>query len=173
MDGSGPDREPSRHRHRPGESPLREREVARTHRVLVVDDESSMRLLCTVNLMLAGFEVEEAENGVEALERAAAAPFDLVLLDVMLPDVGGHEVARRLAADERTRDVPVVFVSARAERSDLWAGYAAGGVDYIPKPFDPVALGDRVAAILARLERGEGEAFRLARLRELEERGSR
>ena len=141
-----------------------------TRRVLVVDDEPSMRLLCVVNLQLEGFDVREAADGTEALALAQAEAFDVVLLDVMLPDIGGHEVARRLAAEDRTRDMPIVFLSARAERADLRAGFLAGGVDYVTKPFDPVALGARVGEVLARSERGESEAFRRARLAELEER---
>jgi DNA-binding response OmpR family regulator len=143
--------------------------VTAARRVLVVDDEPSIRFLCTINLTLAGFEVSEAADGAEALERAGAEPFDLVLLDVMLPDLGGHEVAVRLAADERTRGLPIVFVSARANRADLRAGYEVGGVDYITKPFDPVALSAQVEEIIARVERGESEAFRRARLAELAE----
>jgi len=125
-----------------------------------------MRFLCRVNLELAGFEVAEAETGAQALERAEDASVDLVLLDVMLPDIGGHEVARRLI----DADGPAVaFLSARASREDLRAGFELGAVDYITKPFDPLALASRVGEILERIERGESEQFRLARLAELEE----
>ncbi|HST16894.1 MAG TPA: response regulator [Gaiellaceae bacterium] len=134
-------------------------------RVLVVDDEPSIRLLCSVNLAMEGVEVVEAADGAEALERAAGAPFDLVLLDVMLPDIGGHEVARRLQADGV--GAPIVFLSARADPVDLEAGYEAGGVDYITKPFDPTALGARLGEVLGRVDRGDAEAFRRARLAEL------
>jgi two-component system, OmpR family, response regulator len=138
-------------------------------RVLVVDDEPSIRMLCTVNLELAGFVVVEAADGAEALELAAESDFDLVLLDVMLPDIGGHEVARRLARAPRTRNVPVVFISARANRDDLRLGYEVGGLDYITKPFDPTALGIRLDEVLDRVARGEGESFRRTRLDELRE----
>jgi DNA-binding response OmpR family regulator len=143
--------------------------VSAVRRVLVVDDEPSIRFLYTINLTLAGFEVSEAADGAEALARAGEQSFDLVLLDVMLPDLGGHEVAARLAADERTSGLPIVFVSARANRADLRAGYEVGGIDYITKPFDPVALAGQVEEIIARVERGESEAFRRARLAELVE----
>lgn len=141
--------------------------AAAGRRVLVVDDEPSIRMLCSVNLGLAGFAVTEAENGAEALELAARRDFDLVLLDVMLPDIGGHEVARRLADDARTRHLPVVFLSARADRADLRLGYEVGGLDYITKPFDPVGLGARLDEVLSRVERGESESFRRTRLSEL------
>jgi DNA-binding response OmpR family regulator len=137
--------------------------------VLVVDDEPSMRLLCRVNLELAGYEVDEAQNGTEALAHAQDGTFGLILLDVMMPDVGGHEVARRLAEDERTRDVPVVFLSARADRENLRLGYELGAVDYITKPFDPIDLAPRVTQAIERVARGDSERFRFDRLAELEE----
>jgi len=137
---------------------------ARTgRRILVVDDESSIRLVCTINLRLAGYGVVEAADGTEALRRAEENDFDLVLLDVMLPDLGGHEVARRLGAR-----APIAFLSARASHDDVRAGYEAGAVDYITKPFDPLELAERVDEILTRAARGESESFRRARLAELE-----
>jgi len=152
---------------RTGRGSRRSRATGR--RVLVVDDEPSIRMLCAVNLGLGGFLVTEAENGAEALEVASREEFDLVLLDVMLPDIGGHEVARQLARSRRTRHVPVVFISARADKSDLRLGYEVGGLDYITKPFDPTALGPRLEEVLARVARGESETFRQTRLDELRE----
>jgi len=140
---------------------------ARESRVLVVDDEPSMRTLCRINLELAGFEVDEAEDGSTALARVRERDFGLILLDVMLPDIGGHEVAERLADDARTREVPVAFVSARTAREDLRRGFDLGAVDYITKPFDPLELAGRVQEIVGRVERGESERFRAARLAEL------
>jgi DNA-binding response OmpR family regulator len=138
--------------------------LARPRRLLVVDDEPSIRLLCSVNLGLAGFSVAEAEDGSTALELIRTQAFDLVLLDVMLPDMGGHEVMRILVGE---RELPVAFFSARAGRDDIRAGYELGAVDYIVKPFDPIGLADRVDEILARVERGENDAFRRARITEL------
>jgi len=136
-------------------------------RVLVVDDEASMRTLCRINLELAGFEVSEAADGSTALDRAREQDFGLILLDVMLPDMGGHEVVEQLAADARTREVPVAFLSARAAGEDLKRGFELGAVDYITKPFDPLELAGRVHEIVGRVERGESEPFRAARLAEL------
>ena len=154
----------SRPRHEQRVAPERARGRQTGGRLLVVDDEPAIRLLCSVNLGLAGFDVVEAENVAISLELARAQSFDLVLLDVMLPDIGGHEVLRILSAE---RPLPVVFFSARAGRADVRAGYELGAVDYIVKPFDPVALADRVAEIIERVERGESDAFRRARLSEL------
>ena len=144
-------------------------EHAARPRVLVVDDEPSMRLLCTINLRLVGFEVTEAEDGRRALEVARQEPFDLILLDVMLPDIGGYDVARRLAEEDGTRHVPVVFLSARTSNADLRRGFELGAVDYITKPFDPIVLGEQVEQILGRVERGEADEYRLEQLAQLEE----
>jgi DNA-binding response OmpR family regulator len=110
-----------------------------------------------VNLAASGMEVVEAENGRQALELARQERPDLVLLDVMMPDVDGWTVARELAEDERTRDIPVVFLTARAEASDKRLGQQLGGVGYLVKPFDPVTIGDYVEHVISRVEQGERE----------------
>jgi putative two-component system response regulator len=137
--------------------------------VLVVDDEPSIRLLCSVNLKLAGYDVVEAEDGASAIARASEERPDLVLLDVMMPGLSGYDVVQQLVSDPRTRSLPVVFVSARAGRADIRRGLELGALDYITKPFDPVALADGIEEILARVERGEAESFRRARIAELDE----
>jgi CheY-like chemotaxis protein len=125
--------------------------------VLVVDDEHSIRLLCRVNLGVSGFDVLEADDGATGLELARREQPDLILLDVMMPGLDGWEVARELADDERTRDIPVVFLTARAEASDRRRGAQLGGVGYLVKPFDPVGIGELVQDLLARIGRGERE----------------
>jgi CheY-like chemotaxis protein len=140
---------------------------ARRVRLLLADDEPSMRLLCRINLDLAGYEVVEAENGSEALEKPHESHFDLVLLDVMMPDLSGHEVAAHLQGDKRTRDLPIVFLSARASPSDLRRGFELGAVDYITKPFDPIALADRVEEVLERIGAGEADAYRREQIEKL------
>jgi CheY-like chemotaxis protein len=134
-------------------------------RVLVVDDESSIRMLCRVNLTRAGIEVLEAADGEEALELARAEHPDLVLLDVMMPGLDGWTVAAELAARPETRDIPVVFLTARAESADRRRGHDLGGVGYVVKPFDPIVLAEVVESVLERLERGEREALRSELLR--------
>jgi DNA-binding response OmpR family regulator len=124
-------------------------------RVLVVDDERSIRLLCRVNLAASGMDVLEASDGREGLELARRERPDLVLLDVMMPEVDGWTVARELAADAQTRDIPIVFLTARADPADKRLGQQLGGVGYVVKPFDPVTIGDLVENVLERIERGE------------------
>ena len=124
-------------------------------RVLVVDDERSIRLLCRVNLVASGMEVLEASNGREGLELARRERPDLVLLDVMMPELDGWTVARELAADEQTREIPIVFLTARADPADRRLGEQLGGVGYVVKPFDPVTIGEFVEEVLMRVARGE------------------
>jgi DNA-binding response OmpR family regulator len=129
-------------------------------RVLVIDDERAIRLLCRVNLAASGMEVLEAADGRAGLDLARNERPDLVLLDVMMPDVDGWTVARELAADEETREIPVVFLTARADAADRRLGEQLGGVGYLVKPFDPVSIGDVVEDVLTRIERGEREQLR-------------
>jgi DNA-binding response OmpR family regulator len=117
--------------------------------VLLVEDDPAMRLLCTFNLEAAGFRVVAASTGREGLERARAQRFDLLLLDVMLPDLGGFEIAAELRGD-----APVVFLSARTSAADLARGRAVGAIDYVTKPFDPVQLATRLREDLDELGRG-------------------
>lgn len=132
-------------------------ESEKSLRVLLVEDDPSMRFLCGFNLDLEGFEVVEAATGEEALAKIDGAAFDLVLLDVMLPDFSGLEVALRLRADAQTQEVPIVFVSARGGELDLEHGRAVGAIDYIVKPFDPIALPVRLRGDLEELGRSGAE----------------
>jgi DNA-binding response OmpR family regulator len=120
---------------------------------LVVDDEPSIRLICATNLRALGLHVLEAADGEEALVTAGREQPDLILLDVMMSGLDGLEVARRLAADERTAAIPVAFISARAERADLSRGLELGAVAYFTKPFDPIRLSSEVKLLLERLQR--------------------
>lgn len=126
-------------------------ESSRALSVLVVEDDPSMRLLVTVNLELAGFRVTAAATGAEGLELAENERPDVILLDVMLPDLGGFEVAERLP------ETPIVFMSARTSESDLERGRGVGAIDYVTKPFDPMALPDRLREDLEEFERGGAE----------------
>jgi PleD family two-component response regulator len=129
-------------------------------RILIVDDESSIRLVCRVNLASAGFETLEAPDGETALSVARAERPDLILLDIMLPGVDGWEVAKKLAAAPETREIPVVFLTARSAAADQARAHAAGGVGYIAKPFDPNELAARIRDLLERIRRGERESLR-------------
>jgi DNA-binding response OmpR family regulator len=142
-------------------------------RVLVIDDEAPIRLLCRVNLEAEQMEVAEAADGRSGLEQAREDPPDVILLDVMMPGLDGWQVAEELLADERTRTIPIVFLTARAEVRDRARGLDLGGVDYVTKPFNPVELAPLVRDLLERVERGEREDLRrekIAELRELLER---
>lgn len=125
--------------------------------VLLVDDEPAIRAICRVNLEGDGFRVLEAEDGVEALEEVRRQRPSLVLLDVMMPGVDGWGVAEQLATDPGTRDIPVVFLSARAAPEDRLRAQQLGAVGYVVKPFDPIDLARIVRNVLERIARGERE----------------
>jgi CheY-like chemotaxis protein len=129
-------------------------------RILIVDDENAIRLICRLNLRSAGFDTLEASDGASALVLARAERPDLILLDIMLPEVDGWRVAEELAAKDETRDIPVLFLSARSDNSDQVRGYEKGGVGYITKPFDPLAMTDTVRKVLDRARAGERDAMR-------------
>ena len=135
--------------------------------VLVVDDEASIRLLCRVNLRLEAIDTAEAADGAAALRIARELSPDLVLLDVMMPQMDGWQVAAELGDGEATREIPIVFLTARAESADFLRGYDLGAVGYVSKPFDPTALGSTLHDVLERLRRGEREALRRERIEEL------
>jgi two-component system phosphate regulon response regulator PhoB len=118
--------------------------------VLIVDDESDLASLVEFNLQQAGHETAVALTGGRALELARHRVPDVVLLDLMLPDISGKEVCRRLRADPRTRAVPVVMLTARGEEQDRVEGFEVGADDYVTKPFSPRELVLRLKAILRR-----------------------
>jgi CheY-like chemotaxis protein len=135
--------------------------------VLVVDDEASIRLLCRVNLRLEGIDTVEAGDGPSAVRAASELKPDLVLLDVMMPEMDGWQVAAQLAEDDATCEIPIVFLTARAESADFLHGYELGAVGYVSKPFDPTALGSTLHDVLDRVTRGERDALRRERIEEL------
>src|SRR5258708_24457997 len=128
-------------------------------RVLVVDDEDSITDLVATALRYVGFEVAVAANGRQALERAAAFRPELVVLDVMLPDLDGFEIGRRLRADGLR--MPIVFLTARDATEDKVAGLTIGGDDYVTKPFSLEELVARVRAVLRRTAGGAEQTGRL------------
>ena len=136
-------------------------------RVLVIDDEAPIRLLCRVNLEAEGMEVLEAADGPSGLEAARERAPDVVLLDVLMPGLDGWRVAEELLVDDRTASIPIVFLTARAELRDRARGIDLGGVDYVTKPFNPVELAPLVRNLLARVERGERDDVRREKLSEL------
>lgn len=112
--------------------------------ILVVDDRPDNLRLLSAMLTQLGYEVRKVINGQTALKTAQAAPPDLILLDIMMPDMNGYEVCQHLKASEQTRDVPVIFISALDEVLDKVKAFAVGGVDYITKPFSEEEVFARV-----------------------------
>jgi CheY-like chemotaxis protein len=146
-----------RHRLEPGGGSGGERPEESAPLVLLVDDERSIRTICRVNLEGDGLAVTEAADGAEALEVVRRVRPSVVLLDVMMPGVDGWEVAEQLAADDETRKIPVVFLSARAAPEDRRRAQELGAVGYVEKPFDPLELAGIVRDVLERVARGERE----------------
>jgi CheY-like chemotaxis protein len=125
--------------------------------VLLVDDERAIRTICRVNLEGDGLAVSEAKDGAEALDAVRQERPSVVLLDVMMPGVDGWSVAEQLAADDELREIPVVFLSARAADEDHLRAQELGAVGYVVKPFDPLELAGKVRDVLERVARGERE----------------
>ena len=136
-------------------------------RVLVIDDEAPIRLLCRVNLEAEKMEVVEAKDGPTGLEEAKRTNPDVILLDVMMPTLDGWRVAEHLLDDPNTKDIPIIFLTARAEFRDRARGLDIGGIDYVTKPFNPLELATLVRNLLDRIERGERDDLRKEKLGEL------
>jgi two-component system OmpR family response regulator len=116
--------------------------------LLVVDDEPFLRDAVAASLRFLGFEVTTAETGTQALRQARDHPFDLIVLDVMLPDTDGFEIVRRLRGEGN--NVPVIFLTARDTQADKVTGLTIGGDDYVTKPFGLEELAARVRTVLRR-----------------------
>jgi DNA-binding response OmpR family regulator len=121
--------------------------------VLVADDDEDILELVSFRLERAGYEVVTARDGAAALATAQETRPDLAVLDVMMPGLNGYEVTQRLRADDATRDIPVILLTARVQEADVNRGFEAGADDYLRKPFSPQELRARVQAIIARRSR--------------------
>jgi two-component system, OmpR family, phosphate regulon response regulator PhoB len=121
-------------------------------RVLIVEDEPSIAELVSVNLRHNGFQPVWAEDGVAAQRELDAVLPDVILLDWMLPGQSGLALARKWRGDARTKTVPILMLTARGDEPDKVAGLDAGADDYITKPFDPLELLDKVAALIGAAE---------------------
>lgn len=136
------------------------------HRILIVDDEPDTVELIEFNLRNAGYEVSSAEDGAEALRKARQNAPDLIVLDVMLPELDGLEVCKILRADPVTASIPVLMLTARAAEVDRILGLELGARDYVTKPFSPRELLLRVRNVLKQ-QKGEEEQPRAFRFGEL------
>jgi DNA-binding response OmpR family regulator len=124
-------------------------------RVLVVEDEAHIRELIQLHLGLEGLDIEAVGDGQEALGRAASEPFDLIILDLMLPGVDGIAILRAVRRDGPNQDVPILLLTARREESDKVLGLESGADDYLAKPFGIRELVARVRALLRRPRRSQ------------------
>lgn len=119
-------------------------------KILIAEDERDIRDLITFTLRYVGHEVIQATNGEEAYDLAQQAQPDLILMDVRMPKMTGYDACRAMKADENTRHIPVVFLSAKGQESEVQTGLEVGAIDYILKPFAPDQLARRVGELLER-----------------------
>ena len=124
-------------------------------KILIIEDEKNIAEIERDYLELEGFSVEHEANGVMGCKRALSESFDLIVLDLMLPDMDGFEICRRI---RKTKDTPVFMVTAKVASIDKIRGLGIGADDYITKPFDPAELVARVKAHIARYERIKGSS---------------
>ncbi|HEV7804852.1 MAG TPA: response regulator [Solirubrobacteraceae bacterium] len=125
----------------------------RPKHILLVDDEDDIREVATLSLeMIGGWRVTSASGGDQCFSKALAEPPDAILLDVMMPDLDGPATLHRLQADPRTRDIPVIFLTAKAQSAQHVALARLGVAGTLTKPFDPMKLSDQVHGILAGTE---------------------
>jgi two-component system alkaline phosphatase synthesis response regulator PhoP len=122
----------------------------RTGRVLVIEDDPDVAELIRYNLIKEGYEVSISAKGIQGLEQAKASRPDMILLDIMVPEMNGWEVCRRLKQDAELRGTPVIIVTGRAEEGDKVLGFEMGADDYVTKPFSPRELVARVRAVMRR-----------------------
>jgi len=118
--------------------------------VLVVEDDPVILRLLEVNFELEGFSVLLAHDGAEGIDMARANKPDVIISDIMMPRMSGLELVSALKADEATKGIPIILLSAKAQTSDLKIGLDSGADDYVTKPFEPLDLVDRVNALIAR-----------------------
>jgi two-component system, OmpR family, alkaline phosphatase synthesis response regulator PhoP len=129
-------------------------------RILIVEDDQDIAELVGRYLSKAGYTIEMVASGREALRTIAANAPDLLVLDLMLPQVDGLEICRLVRANEKTAAIPIIMLTARGEESDRIVGLEIGADDYLSKPFSPGELVARVRALLRRVQRGEGSGDR-------------
>ncbi len=119
-------------------------------KILIAEDERDIRDLITFTLRFAGYDVVPTANGEEAYEQALTVLPDLILMDVRMPRMTGYEACKRMKAEPSLKDIPVAFLSAKGQESEVNAGLDAGAIEYILKPFSPDQLTERVRAILSK-----------------------
>jgi two-component system phosphate regulon response regulator PhoB len=136
--------------------------------ILVVDDEEDILELLTYNLTREGYQVTGALTGEDAFKKIRSVAIDLIVLDLMLPGIDGLEVTKRLKNDPKTRDIPILMLTAKGEEADIVAGLELGADDYITKPFSPRILLARIRAALRRKTETPVDESAVLRIHELE-----
>ncbi|HWG42612.1 MAG TPA: response regulator transcription factor [Gemmataceae bacterium] len=121
-------------------------------RILIIEDERGLTDVLEYNLKREGYDTVAAHDGQEGLRKAQTLLPDLILLDIMLPGMNGIDVCRELRAGERTRDIPIIIISAKAEETDQVVGFSLGADDYVTKPFSVKVLLQRIKALQRRVE---------------------
>ena len=121
----------------------------RKRRILIVEDDPAIRAMEERILFVSGFETVSADNGTDGFDLARQSSFDLFLLDIMMPGMNGIELARALKADEKTKEIPILFATARGEPETITEGFAAGASLYLVKPFTTATLLTMVRAAMS------------------------
>lgn len=121
--------------------------------ILIVEDDEDIQQLVGFNLIKAGFQIDYADTGEQALDKVRQQEPDLLLLDLMLPGIDGIEICKILCSDNQLSDIPIIMMTAKGEESDISSGLDLGADDYITKPFSPNILVSRVKAVLRRKAR--------------------
>jgi CheY-like chemotaxis protein len=127
-------------------------------KILIAEDERDIRDLVGFSLRFGGFDVVQAANGQEAVERAQVELPDLILMDVRMPRMTGYEACRQLKSIPAVRDIPVVFLSAKGQETEIQQGIEVGAEEYILKPFAPDELARQVQAVLDRVARRKAQS---------------
>jgi two-component system alkaline phosphatase synthesis response regulator PhoP len=117
-------------------------------KILIAEDEPDIRELITLTLQFNGFDVTSARDGAEAVEIAQRGQFDLILMDVRMPRMTGYEACRRLRELDTTKDIPIIFLSAKGQEAEVQQGLQAGADQYILKPFAPDMLSRKIKEVL-------------------------
>lgn len=123
-------------------------------KILIAEDDQDIRELIVLTLQFSGFDVVSVEDGSLAVEKAKVEAFDLILMDVRMPRMTGYEACRRLKDMDSTKNIPIIFLSAKGQEQEIQTGLSAGAADYILKPFAPDTLVNTIYKVLSKAKAG-------------------
>ncbi|MCC6602931.1 MAG: response regulator [Anaerolineae bacterium] len=123
-------------------------------KILIAEDDQDIRELIVLTLQFSGFDVVSVEDGSLAVEKAKVEAFDLILMDVRMPRMTGYEACRRLKDMDSTKNIPIIFLSAKGQEQEIQTGLSAGAADYILKPFAPDTLVNTINKVLSKAKAG-------------------